>query len=167
MKPVQRLFVLWLLCTATISLFAKVENWDTFEEQHLLEVQPKLTNIIIIRPEELKGKAINIYIDGEYISSLLPGAYTEEKVCSGKHRVNIAYTNVYSRYKEKRKGGVWFEFKPASRQVFILSKENNILKINAYTKNDIQKLLKKYTKKQTHTISRFDKRKCTQPAAVK
>ena len=167
MKPVRRLFLLWLVMLTSISLFAKVENWDIFSEQNLLKLEPKLTNIIFIRPDNLKGKAINIYVDGEYVSSLLPGAYTEEKVCSGKHYLNLAYTNVYSKYKEKRQKGVSYDFQPHLRQVFILSKENNRLKITPYRGNNVKELLQEYTKKQTHTISRLNKRKCTQPTAAK
>jgi hypothetical protein len=167
MRPVQHLFFLGLLFIASITLFAKVEDWDNFSEEELLKIQPKLTNIIVVRPEEVEGKAINIYVDGEYVSSLLPGAYTEEQVCSGKHRINLAYTNVIARYQEKRKGGMWFDFKPETRQVYVIAKEKNKLKITPYRQEDVQKFLEKYTKKQKHTISRLNKRKCTQPKAVK
>ena len=167
MKPMKYILVLCLVCITSISLSAKVENWDTFSEQKTAQSQPTRSQIVIVRPKELAGQAINIYIDGEYVSSLLPGAYTEEFVCSGKHRVNLAYTNVATRYKEKRTGGQWINFKSNHKQVYSLTKEANRLQFKHYPQNDVSKLLKKYTKKQSHTISRLNKRKCTQPAAAK
>lgn len=163
MKSLKYIFVLCLACITPTLLFAKVEDWDTFSKQQATQQQSKRTaHIVIIRPENLPGKAINIYIDGEYVSSLLPGAYTEEVVCTGKHRVSLAYTNVATRYKEKYKGGEWIKFKSSQKHVYMLQKEGNKLHFTHLKENNISKLLKKYTKKQTHTISRLSKKKCTE-----
>jgi len=167
MKPMKYIFVLCMVCAISISLSAKVENWDTFSDQKTAQSQPTRSQIVIVRPKELAGQAINIYIDGEYVSSLLPGAYTEEFVCPGKHRVNLAYTNVFSRYKEKRSGGNLIHFKSNNKQVYMLTKEADRLQFKHYPQNNVPKLLKNYTKKQSHTISRLNKRQCTQPAAAK
>jgi OOP family OmpA-OmpF porin len=159
--------VLGLLSTST--LFAKVEDWDTFSEQKAEKSvkysSSNLSRIIIIRPKELKGTAINIYVDGEYLSSLLPGAYTEELICSGRHRINMAYTNVAYKYWQKRKGGQRVDFKSGEKQhVYMLKLEGTKLKFKYYTSDNISKVLKSYSKKQIHTISRVNKKKCTQPA---
>ena len=161
------MIILCALCIGSSALSAKTEKWDTFSEQKTAQSQPIRSQIVIVRPVELTGTAINIYIDGEYVSSLLSGAYTEEFVCSGKHRVNLAYTNVNTRYKEKRQGGQWINFKSNNKQVYMITKKGNALLFNHSPQNDVSKVLKKYTKKQSHTISRLNKRQCTQPAAVK
>lgn len=171
MKRFRHIFVLCIICVATVSLSAKVENWDTFSEQKAekrsnqksAQAASKFSQIVIIRAKEIEGKAINIYVDGEYLSSLLPGAYTQELICAGKHRINLAYTNVANKYKQKRKGGQLINFKAGEKQhVYMLIRKNGKLKFEHYPKNNVSKLLKHYTKKQTHTISRVNKRECTQ-----
>lgn len=166
MRALKHTLLLCLVNLSTTTLFAKVEQWDTFGEQKAKEQQTSIrtAQVVIVRPENVSGKAINIYIDGEYISSLLPGAYTEELVCSGRHRVNLAYTNITTRYKEKRIGGDLIDFKSGEKNLYAITKENGKLRFKHYLQNDIPSLLKHYTKRQTHTISRLSKRKCTQPS---
>ncbi|MCF6207024.1 MAG: DUF2846 domain-containing protein [Sulfurovum sp.] len=168
MKPLKHILVLCLMLFMVLPLFAKVEQWDTYgAEQTTEKSQNKMAHIVIIRPDSLKGKAINIYIDGEYVSSLLPGAYTEELVCPGRHRVNLAYTNPYTRYQEKRKGGQMVVFMNDKQNVYMLNKTGDTLQFLHYPEKDIPALLKRYDKRQKHTISRLNKRKCTQPSAAK
>jgi len=165
MNLTKAIFSFFLMGVLTTFLIAKVENWDTFSDAEVktaTKQENRFSNIIIIRPKDLKGTAINIYIDGEYVSSLLPGAYTEEKVCAGKHRVNLAYTDVTHRYIEKRRGGNLITFNPSEKRVYILTKKEGKLSFVYFPEKDLQKLLKKYNKRQAHTISRLNKHKCTQ-----
>ncbi len=173
MRPIRHIFVLCIVCVVTVSLSAKIENWDTFSQEKTEKKSNRksahstsnLSQIVIIRPKEIKGTAINIYVDGEYLSSLLPGAYTEELICAGKHRINLAYTNVDYRYKQKRKGGQWVDFKSGKKQhVYKLNKQSGKIKFQYSPEENIQTVLKHYDKRQTHTISRVNKRKCTQPS---
>ena len=166
MRPLKHTLVLCLVSLSITTLFAKVERWDTFAKEKAQEqqVSTRTAQIVIVRPENVSGKAINIYIDGEYVSSLLPGAYTEELVCSGRHRVNLAYTNIATRYKEKRTGGDLIDFKSGEKNLYAITKENGKLRFKHYPKQDIPSLLTHYTKRQAHTISRLSKRKCTQPS---
>ncbi len=164
---IRYIAILALVSLFTLSAFAKIESWDTFSEQKAEKrkkaASSKLSKIVIVRPKDIKGKAINIYIDGEYLSSLLPGAYTEEIVCSGKHRIHLAYTNVAYKYRQKRKGGQWIDFKSGKSQyVYMLTQEGGKLKFKYYPSGNISKLLKGYTKRQAHTISRVNRQKCTE-----
>lgn len=173
MKPMKPMLILSLVCIIATSLFSKVENWDTFSEQKAeqtskqksMQTASTLSQIVIIRPKEMDGTAVNIYVDGEYLSSLLPGAYTQELICAGKHRINLAYTNVAYKYKQKRENGQRIHFKSGEKQqVYMLIKKNGKLTFQNYPENNVPKLLKRYTKKQTHTISRVNKRQCAQPS---
>ena len=154
------LFVLTVFSTST--LFSKIEHWDTFEDEDISEYYTKseIPEMIIARPESIKGRAINVYVDGEYVTSLLPGAYTVELVCPGKHRIKLAYTNVLTRYKEKQQGGQYFTFKPKKKYHFRILKKGKSLLVKPLTSKEIEELKDHYTKKQHHTISRLSKRKC-------
>ncbi|MCF6207668.1 MAG: hypothetical protein L3J47_12405 [Sulfurovum sp.] len=116
--------------------------------------------IVVVRPATLRGRAINVYIDGEYLTSLLPGAYTTERICPGKHRLRLAYTNVLTRYKEKNSGGQFFLFKPNSTYYVGIVKEGNQLRLRILSDKEAKRVNKDYDKRQTHTISRVSKKKC-------
>ena len=75
-----------------------VEQWDEFIEENVSVPDKKLSNIVIYRAAELKGTAVNVFIDGEYHASLLPGAYTQAIVCPGVHRITMSYTNRITSY---------------------------------------------------------------------
>jgi OOP family OmpA-OmpF porin len=157
------ILVLGLLSTST--LFGKIEDWDTFEGEEITQqTQDSLPVIVITRPKNIKGTAINVYVDGEYLTSLLPGAYTIEKVCPGKHRIRLAYTNVLTRYKEKDRGGQFFRFDSNKRHFFRIVTEGNALQLQMLSDKEAEKIEDDYTKKQTHTISRLSKKKCAQRA---
>ena len=164
MKFIKYILVLSLVIVMSVSLSAKEVNGDGVSKEQTVQSQSVRAQIVIVRPADLTGKAINVYIDGEYVSSLLPGAYTEESVCAGKHRISFAYTNVANRYKAKRKGGKWIAVKSKAKYVFVVAKKGNSLYAGNVSPDEVSKILKKYTKKQSHTISRLDKRQCRQPS---
>jgi len=153
---------------ATVSLFARIENWDTFEKEKVSRYDKEekdLPLIVVVREDALEGRAINVYVDGEYLTSLLPGAYTAEHICPGKHRIRLAYTNVLTRYKEKDSGGQFFTFPSGSEQFFSIVRSDNTLILKPMTVDETKSVHKNYTKRQHHTISRISKRKCAQKAA--
>ena len=154
------LLVLTLFSTSTLS--AKIEQWDTFKNEDISHYYTKneISEMIVARPDKVKGQAINVYVDGEYVTSLLAGAYTSELVCPGTHRISLAYTNVSSRYKEKRKGGQYFTFEPKRKYHFRIVQAGKSLMIKPLTSQEIEEIQDHYRKKQHHTISRLSKRKC-------
>jgi OOP family OmpA-OmpF porin len=164
LKPLlTSVLVLGLLSTST--LFGKIEDWDTFNGQEVThEDQRSLPKIIIARPENIKGTAINVYVDGEYLTSLLPGAYTIDSVCPGTHRIRLAYTNVLTHYKEKEKGGQVYRFDSNKQHFFRIVAQANTLQLQMLSPKEAENIEDDYTKKQTHTISRLSKKKCAQRA---
>jgi hypothetical protein len=162
------LSALFVTLLTTVSLFARIENWDIFEEEEVSRYDEKdqgLPLIVIVREDTLDGRAINVYVDGEYLTSLLPGAYTVERICPGKHRIRLAYTNVLTRYKEKDSGGQFFAFPSGSKQFFSIVRSDKTLMLKSLTAEESKYIHKNYTKRQHHTISRISKRKCAQKSA--
>ena len=155
--------MLGLLSTST--LFGQIEDWDTFNGTERGEItSAPLPVIVIARPENIQGKAINVYVDGEYLTSLLPGAYTMEKVCPGKHRIKLAYTNVLTHYKEKDKGGQFFRFNSNKKHFFRIVTKGRTLQVEILSDKEAKQVKDNYAKKQTHTISRLSIKKCAQRA---
>ncbi len=154
------LLVLTLFSASTLS--AKIEHWDTFKNEDISHYYTKseISEMIVARPDTVKGQAINVYVDGEYVTSLLPGAYTAELVCPGTHRISLAYTNVLTRYKEKRQGGQYFTFEPKHKYHFRIVQKGKSLTVKPLTSKEIVELRDRYRKKQHHTISRLGKQKC-------
>ena len=163
MKTVKYLLPICFVSMIMSSLLhAKVEDWTNFSEKTEIKTPDSFSQIVVVRPKEIPGKAINIYVDGEYITSLLPGAYIQEIMCPGKHRIQAAYTNVLNRYKEKKKGGKYNLFHKGKAHFYQIVLKNNKLILQSIPDNRAMKVLDHYSKKQSHTISRLDKRKCTQ-----
>jgi len=147
-------------------LSAKVEKWTNFTDKTNIQTPNALSQIVIVRPQSITGKAINIYVDGEYVTSLLPGAYTQELICPGKHRIQAAYTNILNRYKEKSMGGEYVVFQRGKAHLFRIVKQAGKLILEGIPDSKVMDTLKHYSKKQSHTISRLNKSKCTQPSKI-
>jgi hypothetical protein len=147
----------------TTLLFAKIEHWNDFGDMKVSEhtgTKDTMPALVIVRPATLEGSAVNVYVDGEYLTSLLPGAYTIERICPGKHRISLAYTDVQRRYREKRVGGKFFVFKPDRTYYIGIEREGTQLNSRVLSLQEAKQVSRDYTRKQTHTISRISKRKC-------
>ena len=167
MKAFKSCVMVCIFVLSSVFLSAKTESWDTFSDQKVTKTTQALSSIIIVRTSDIQGKAINIYIDGEYVSSLLPGAYTQEAVCSGTHRIKVAYTNIKTRYKEKRSRGQSATFNAGKKHFYRIVSVGNKLQLRTLSEKEKETLLEKYPKKQKHTISRLNKKKCYQPSSTK
>ncbi len=159
--------MVFIFLLSSVSLSAQTENWENFSDKKVVDTTQSLSTIIIVRPKNIQGKAINIFIDGEYISSLLSGAYTQELVCPGTHRIKVAYTNIATRYKEKRNAGLRETFNAGKKHFYRIVYVGSKLQLQSLSEQERTTLFTKYPKKQNHTISRFNKKKCYQPSNTK
>ena len=135
------------------------ESWNKFTKGHIVNPDKKLSSIVLFRQTEIRGKAINVYIDGEYQASLLPGAYTQAMIDPGIHHVTLAYTNPLSHYQEKKERGESVKLK--SGKIFycqILDNGETGLKISDLSQKEVIAFSHKRHLKQSHTISRLTKK---------
>ncbi|MFT7880165.1 MAG: hypothetical protein ABXS91_07210 [Sulfurimonas sp.] len=141
-----------------------LEEWDEFVPKNVTVPDTKLSSIVIYRPSELKGKAINVYIDGEYQASLLPGAYTQAIVCPGNHQIVTAYTNPATRYREKRSQGKRVGLKAAIVSFYrVTNHASHGWRLLPLTKEEVSSIFSDNPLRQNHTISRLDRKVCLQP----
>ena len=161
-----------LLIMSHIPLFAKsntshldiVENWDVFDNLAIKKPSKGLSSVVVFRTvNSVSGPAVNLYIDGEYQASLLSGAYTQTFVCPGTHRFSVAYTNVLTRYKAKKRVDLKSKFVKEHIAYYEIAKNsNNKLTIRPLSEEKALVLIKKLPPRQRHTISRLNKRQCRQ-----
>ena len=115
-KATYHATVLWALsvvlsaCASTQGDSARsantpVEHWRNFEAGSIDAAQQNLGSVVFLRDRSLAGKAANIYINGEYFTSLLPSGFKQSPVCAGVNRLTVHYTDVKSRYLEKQREG--------------------------------------------------------------
>ncbi|SFZ98351.1 hypothetical protein MNB_SV-5-9 [hydrothermal vent metagenome] len=161
MKTFKLCVILSIFLLSSSFLSAQTESGNNSSNKNETQSTKLLSSIIIIRPANIQGKAINIYIDGEYVSSLLPGSYTQESVCPTTHRIKAAYTNIKTRYKEKQSAGQRVKLN-AGKEYFY--RVGNKLKIHPLSENERKALFAKHPKEQTYTISRLNKKRCSQPS---
>lgn len=88
-----------------------LEQWQTFGGETLPvgEMGDKQSRVIFMRePGAVQGPAVNVFIDGDYLTSLLDGGYREAIVCSSGDQV-LADFNSNQRF-AKRDTGIDYNF---------------------------------------------------------
>ena len=64
--------------------------------------------VFLRAPDAVAGQAVNIFINGEYLTSLTPGGFQQGPACVGSNRLTASYTDVSTRYLEKERQGQSF-----------------------------------------------------------
>lgn len=140
-----------------------LEEWDKFILESVTVPDKKLSSIVIYRPLESKGRAVNVYIDGEYHASLLPGAYTQAMVCPGNHKIVTAYTNPATRYREKKKQGKTVALKSALISFYrVTNPSSHGVTLLPMSKKEVTSIFTDKPRRQYHTISRVSRKSCLQ-----
>ena len=141
-----------------------IEEWKNFSDTDIKKPSNNLSSVVVFRPlDSVNGPAVNIYIDGEYQSSLLAGAYTQRSLCPGSHYYSLAYTNVLNKYKEKKRVSYKSSLTANKISYYKIDKDNkNKLRMQELSENSALALIKKLPPRQHHTISRINKRECSQ-----
>jgi len=171
MKPFgkQQIFSFLLVCLLLFSVEGKAqesvsaEERDQILQENITIPDKELSSMVIYRPAALKGRAINVYINGEYQASLLPGSYTQAIVCPGKHHVATAFTNPATRYKEKKKQGKMIGLKASVISFFqVINHPVHGLTLLPLSREEASSLFKENPPRKPHTISRLGRKSCLQ-----
>ena len=69
-------------------------------------VDANAASAVFLRPvDAVPGQAVNIFVNGEYLTSLTPGGFKQSATCVGSNRLTASYTDVSTRYLEKERQG--------------------------------------------------------------
>ena len=72
-------------------------------------VDANAASAVFLRPvDAVPGQAVNIFVNGEYLTSLTPGGFKQSATCVGSNRLTASYTDVSTRYLEKERQGQSF-----------------------------------------------------------
>lgn len=148
-----------------------VERWDTFNAHHndLEEINDEQhSRVVFIRNKEyIDGKAINIFVNSEYLASLLPGGYKTVYLCKGDNKLLGKHTDVRSKYRPKEYKGQIYNIKDNKVNYFLVEKsEDGSPTFKSVPEESINK---ENLNEQTHTLSRVDRNKSCgkQPQVLK
>ena len=87
------------------------EQWQTFGTPvpGNESVNPGWAGAMFYRPAGAGGPAANIYVNGEYLASLLPGGYRYAELCPYNQRLASAYTGQDTAYNIKAGAGEFYD----------------------------------------------------------
>lgn len=140
------------------------EQWTNFGEpiSSLGEVSSNMAGTVVYRTDTpVSTEAVNVYMNGEYLGSLLHQGYKYAEVCPHNQRLAAAFTRDDPAYRKKENVGQFYDL-PAGKISFFKIMEDasgkpTVLSVDADTaRGDMKKL-----KKQKHTLSRVVGRDCS------
>ncbi|MDO5666227.1 MAG: hypothetical protein Q4G44_00205 [Alcaligenaceae bacterium] len=153
-------FLALAACSTTNSLTGK--PWSP--EAALTQVQEGEAAMVFYRTKSDSPVAVNIHINGEYLSSLQQDAYTQIETCAQPQRIGAFVVDTDAAYLAKNTRGA--EFNPPVNSI-------SYFKVNVADDNQVTLTLvdpqvaqqEVSNKRQSNTLSRVDKRNtCTSTA---
>ena len=106
---------------------------------------------------------VNVYLNGEYLASLLPGHYAKSRACVGWSRLNAALRDASNAYQAKHAAGLSVEVVRQQTQYFRVELQNEAV-LQPVSSTTAEKAISGLSL-QKHTLSRVDKRNCAATAA--
>lgn len=146
------------------------EKWHNFDQKQPQSADKNWGNVVVLREGRVvPGSSINIFVNGEYLASLLPGSFKQSIACAGANRLTARYTDVSSKYLEKEREGQYFTV-DSGKMIYLkvsgLSPEG-VPQLRQIDEAEARKLLPDL-KEQVHTLARVDNRNsCGNPAQKK
>lgn len=105
--------------------------------------------------QQLDGKTINIFVDKQYLTSLLPGTVKQIELCPGKHSFTAHKTDVPEKYQVKLSTEQLFNINDNEIHYFKLVNNKDGLTFEEIQKSLISALDNNVTQ-QVHTLPRVD-----------
>lgn len=156
---------------ASINNQSPLEHWKTFNPASMTlpdHIRPDQTMAVFLREENaFNGPAVNIFLEGEYLTSLQPGGYKMLPVCANPTQMSAAFTQSELDYSKVRQKTQVYDLPAGKIQYFKLVEDaNQSIKIQPLTEAQAQQILPT-VREQTHTLPRVEKNKvCAKPVYV-
>lgn len=157
-----------LLTAATYAQNGGVsESWTNYGQPlSLNQVSPGMAGTVVYRTGIPSGMpAVNIYLNGEYLGSLLDNGYKYVETCPAQQRFSAAFTQSDPAYGKKQAQGQYYDLPPGKISFFKVFVDNSgqptLLNVDAHTAQAEMGMLRQ----QTHTLSRADVQRCAPQAA--
>ena len=153
---------LGLLSALVMSLTACVTAGDSHlrplaSGQVDANVPDNAASMVVIREADaLPGQAVNVFINGEYLTSLQPGAFRQGPVCVGSNRLTASYTDVSTGYQEKESAGQRVAVQPGQVSYFRVTADANGQPVLQQLDADSGQALAAQQQEQVHTLRRVE-----------
>ena len=143
------------------------EQWQTFGAPVPANesVTPGWAGAIFYRPAGAGGPAANIYVNGEYLASLLPGGYRYAELCPYNQRLASAYTGQDPAYNIKAGAGELYDLPKGYVSFFRVIDGGmgpSLQAVNRATAGRDLGLLRE----QVHTLPRLEQNRSCSPELV-
>jgi outer membrane protein A (fragment) len=143
------------------------EQWQTFGAPVPANesVTPGWAGAIFYRPAGAGGPAANIYVNGEYLASLLPGGYRYAELCPYNQRLASAYTGQDPAYNIKAGAGEFYDLPKGYVSFFRVIDGGmgpSLQAVNRATAGRDLGLLRE----QVHTLPRLEQNRSCSPELV-
>lgn len=139
------------------------EQWTNFGDSisSLGEVSSDMAATVVYRTDTpVSPEAVNVYMNGEYLGSLLHQGYKYAEVCPYNQRLAAAFTRDDPAYRKKENVGQYYDLPVGKISFFKIMEDSSgkptVLSVDANTaRQDMAGL-----RKQEHTLSRVMRRDC-------
>lgn len=159
------------VCADTL-LSHPVEQWVDFQSADARFTVPEdLAGVVFYRrAQDLNGPSTNVYVDGEYLASLLPNGFRYTLVCPKNQRFDAEFTGVTydNGYVRKAQAGDYAELPAGSISYFKVVADANGRPKVVRMKPDEARADLHALREQTHTLPRVERRAdcAAQPAML-
>lgn len=147
--------------TTARKLEQPAETWTNFAQDNHTSASKTINAIFMRSSQNTAGKAINIFINGEYFTSLLPGGYKQTLVCQGRNYIGVAEADSDARYNVKKRPSYTFDLQGDEMRYFqvMVNAQGKAEAIALSSKQAKQQM--RGLKKQNHSVPRIEKnRRC-------
>lgn len=123
-------------------------------------IRPDQTMAVFLREEgAFNGPAVNIFLEGKYLTSLQPGSYKMFPACANPTRMSAAFTQSKLDYANIRQGNQLYDLSARKIQYFKLAIDaNQSIRIQPLAEIEAKQILPTL-REQTHTLSRVEQNK--------
>lgn len=145
------------------------EKWTDFRAEGVQQqVAANDTNLVFFRGESGNPKAaVNIYINGEYHTSLQPNGYSQKEVCAQPQRLGAYVTGFDNLYKGKETGGNTYDLPKGQSAYFrVTVSENGQARLQPVAEEEAKQEIQA-GKYQNNHLSRVDKASTCAPRELK
>lgn len=160
------LFVITLLAGCTMGTHH--EHWDNYTTTPLPKQDAQSSSqstIIVAHPSDSHAdKPINVYIDGEYFTTLRPGTFQGIHLCARTHTLSAAYTSGHTRYNEKNHG-IRYTLLAGQTHYFSLGADENQRPVLQTISTEALRDTLQNTRRQDGPISRVSPANTCEPQA--
>lgn len=154
------LSIFWTGCASTSPL-SSPEKWQNFNQSAAISTQDLAEDhamVIFIRePNTIAGSAVNIFVEGEYLTSLQSGGYKAVSLCAMPTNITAAYTDIDLNYPSLREQKNAFDLTRSGIHYFSVAQaENNQLHLKPLTEQQAQQAMQT-VQEQVNTLPRLGK----------